>query len=178
MDATNPGANVLHVTEEFTFSNGVAPEMRGDIVFFINSVPVLIVETEKATAMDGIAQALDDIRYYHRKAPGFPALNQLHALTHLIRFHYGATRNTPAKALFNWHDEAADDFEALCRSFVQPARMLPVISDFILSTRKDEELTKVVLRPRQTSAAVKCVARDRDRKSKRVLIWHTHPSPR
>jgi hypothetical protein len=48
--------------------------------------------------MDGIAQALDDIRYYHRKGPEFLALNQLHALTHLIQFYYGATWNTSAKA--------------------------------------------------------------------------------
>ena len=102
MDAGNPAANVFHVTEEFTFSNPGSPgDMRADIVFFINGVPVLIVETKKATAMDGIAQALDDIRYYHRKGPEFLALNQLHALTHLVQFYYGATWNTSAKALFN-----------------------------------------------------------------------------
>lgn len=176
MDAANPGANMFHVTEEFTFSNGIAPDMRADIVFFINGVPVLIVETKKATAMDGIAQALDDIRYYHRKGPEFLALNQLHALTHLVQFHYGATWNTSVKALFNWRDEAAGDFEALCQSFVQPERVLKVISDFILFTRKDEELTKVVLRPHQMRAAGKCVARAKDKKRKRGLVWHTQGS--
>jgi type I restriction enzyme R subunit len=98
MDVANPGVNVFHVTEEFTFSSGVAPDLRADLGFFINGVPVLIIETKKATAMDGIAQALDDIRYYHRKGPEFLALNQLHALTHLIQFYYGATWNTSAKA--------------------------------------------------------------------------------
>jgi type I restriction enzyme, R subunit len=176
MDSGNPAANVFHVTEEFTFNNGVAPDMRADIVFFINGVPVLIVETKKATAMDGIAQALDDIRYYHRRGPEFLALNQLHALTHLIQFYYGATWNTSAKALFNWRDEAAGDFEALCKSFVQPARVLKVISDFILFTRKDEELTKVVLRPHQMRAAGKCVTRARDKARKRGLVWHTQGS--
>ncbi|HEY9175186.1 MAG TPA: HsdR family type I site-specific deoxyribonuclease [Verrucomicrobiae bacterium] len=176
MDAANPGANMFHVTEEFTFSNGIAPDMRADIVFFINGVPVLIVETKKATAMDGIAQALDDIRYYHRKGPEFLALNQLHALTHLIQFYYGATWNTSAKALFNWRDEAAGNFEALCRSFLQPVRVLKVIADFILFTRKDEELTKVVLRPHQMRAAGKCAARAKDKKRKRGLVWHTQGS--
>ena len=221
MDAANPGANVFHVTEEFTFSNGVPPDMRADIVFFINGVPVLIVETKKATAMDGIAQALDDIRYYHRKGPEFLALNQLHALTHLVQFFYGATWNTSAKALFNWRDEAAESeaqrlwsapaersgdgalagaregaappkakaaslppqskapvasFERLCKSFITPERILKVIADFILFTRKDEELTKVVLRPHQMRAAGKCVARAKDKKRKRGLVWHTQGS--
>lgn len=77
--------------DEFTFSNGTPPDIRADIVFFVNGVPVLIVETKRATALDGIAQALDDIRYYHRKGPEFLALVQLHALTHLVQFYYGAT---------------------------------------------------------------------------------------
>ncbi len=176
LDPANVAANVFHVTEEFTFSNGVAPDMRADLVFFINGVPVLIVETKKATAMDGIAQALDDIRYYHRKGPEFMALTQIHALTHLIQFYYGATWNTSAKALFNWRDEAGGDFEALCRAFVAPARMLKVVTDYILFTRKDEELSKVVLRPHQMRGAARCVERAKDRKRRRGLVWHTQGS--
>jgi len=122
LDAEHPEANLFHVNEEFTFSNGTPPDIRLDIVFFVNGVPVLPVETKKATAMDGIAQALDDIRYYHHKGPEFLALNQLHALTHLIHFYYGATWNLSSKALFNWRDDAATagDFESLCKSFVAP----------------------------------------------------------
>ena len=51
MDTANPGANVFHVTEEFTFSNGIAPDMRADIVLFINGVPVLIVETDRKSVV-------------------------------------------------------------------------------------------------------------------------------
>ena len=83
LDPLNVDANQFHVTDEFTFSNGTPPDIRLDIVFFINGVPVLPVETKKATAMDGIAQALDDLRYYHKKGPELLALGQLHALTHL-----------------------------------------------------------------------------------------------
>ncbi len=117
LDPVNVDANQFHVTDEFTFSNGTPPDIRLDIVFFINGVPVLPVETKKATAMDGIAQALDDLRYYHKKGPELLALGQLHALTHVIRFYYGATWNLSAKALFNWRDEAvaADDFESFAR---------------------------------------------------------------
>jgi type I site-specific restriction-modification system R (restriction) subunit len=81
LDPVNVDANQFHVTDEFTFSNGTPPDIRLDIVFFINGVPVLPVETKKATAMDGIAQALDDLRYYHKKGPELLALGQLHALS-------------------------------------------------------------------------------------------------
>jgi type I restriction enzyme R subunit len=178
LDPVNVDANQFHVTDEFTFSNGTPPDIRLDIVFFINGVPVLPVETKKATAMDGIAQALDDLRYYHKKGPELLALGQLHALTHLIRFYYGATWNLSAKALFNWRDEAvaADDFESLCKTFIAPRRVLRVLTDFILFTRKDDELSKVVLRPHQMRGAERCVARARDKKKKRGLIWHTQGS--
>lgn len=178
LDPVNVDANLFHVTDEFTFSNGTPPDIRLDIVFFINGVPVLPIETKKATAMDGIAQALDDLRYYHKKGPELLALGQLHALTHLIRFYYGATWNLSAKALFNWRDEAvaADDFESLCKAFIAPRRVLRVLTDFILFTRKDDELSKVVLRPHQMRGVERCVARARDKKKKRGLVWHTQGS--
>jgi type I restriction enzyme R subunit len=178
LDPVNVDSNQFHVTDEFTFSNGTPPDIRLDIVFFVNGIPVLPVETKKATAMDGIAQALDDLRYYHKKGPELLALSQLHALTHLIRFYYGATWNLSAKALFNWRDEAvaADDFESLCKAFIAPRRVLRVLTDFILFTRKDDELSKVVLRPHQMRGAERCVARARDRKKKRGLVWHTQGS--
>ncbi len=57
LDPVNVEANVFHVTDEFTFSNGTPPDIRADIVFFINGVPVIVVETKRATALDGIGQA-------------------------------------------------------------------------------------------------------------------------
>src|ERR1039458_1691631 len=97
LDPVNVDANLFHVTDEFTFSNGTPPDIRLDIVFFVNGVPVLPVETKPVKAMDSIAQALDDLHYYHKKGPELLALGQLHALTHLIRFYYGATWNLSAK---------------------------------------------------------------------------------
>ncbi len=178
LDPGNVETNVFHVTDEFTFSNGTPPDIRADIVFFINGVPVIIVETKKATALDGVAQAFDDIRYYHRRGPEFLALNQLHALTHLIQFYYGATWNLSMKALFNWRDESvtAGDFESLCKTFVAPRRVLRVLTDFILFTRKDDELSKVVLRPHQMRAVERCIGRVADKKKRRGLIWHTQGS--
>jgi type I restriction enzyme R subunit len=178
LDSASIEANVFHVTEEFPFSNGVPPDIRPDIVFFVNGVPVIIVETKRATAAEGIAEAMDDIRYYHRKGPELLVLTQVHAVTHLIRFHYGATWSLSNKDLFDWRDDTIEptDFEALCKSFVAPRRILRLLTEFILFTRKDEELSKAVLRPHQMRAVERCLGRARDRKKRRGLIWHTQGS--
>ena len=61
---------------------------------------------------------------------------QLFALTHLVRFYYGATWNMSHKDVFSWKDEtAAPDFESLVKRFVAPQRVLRIIEDFILFMR-------------------------------------------
>ena len=173
--ADDVDGNVFHVTDEFTFSNGTPPDIRTDINFFVNGIPVIIAETKSATHMEGIAEAFDDIRYYHDKGSELLALAQLHALTHLVQFYYGATWNLSRKGLFNWRDEQAGDFESLCKTFVAPERVLEALTEFILFVRKDDVLQKAVLRPHQMRAVERCVQRAGDKK-RRGLIWHTQGS--
>ncbi|HEV3260279.1 MAG TPA: HsdR family type I site-specific deoxyribonuclease, partial [Gemmataceae bacterium] len=176
LDLAHPEANVFHVTDELTFSNGTPPDIRTDINFLVNGIPLLVVETKAAKKKEGISEAVEDIRYYHQHGPELLALVQLYALTHLIQFFYGATWNTGRKGLFNWREEAAGDFETLVKTFVAPRRLLRIVSDFILFTRKDDELAKVVLRPHQMRAVERCVLRARDPEKDRGLIWHTQGS--
>ena len=183
LDPVHIEANRFHITDEFTFSNGSPPDIRTDLMLFVNGVPVIVGETKSARQTEGIAQAFDDIRYYHEKGPELLALLQVHALTHLVQFYYGATWNLSRKGLFNWRDEAADastgsgqSFESLVKTFVAPRRVLRVLTEFILFTRQDGELGKAVLRPHQMRAAERCVARARDGEKQRGLIWHTQGS--
>lgn len=176
LDPDTPENNTFHVTDEFTFSTGTPPDIRLDVALFVNGVPVAVVETKHAAKTDGIADALDDIRYYHDKGPELLCLPQLFSLTHLIRFYYGATWNTSRKGLFNWRDEQTGDYETLVKAFLDPGRVLRVLTDFVLFARKDEELTKVVLRPHQMRATERCVQRCRDKEKTRGLVWHTQGS--
>ena len=167
-----------------TFSNARPPDIRTDLTFFVNGIPVIVVETKAATKLEGIAEAFDDIRYYHEKGPELLALAQLHALTHLVQFFYGATWDLSRAGLFNWRDDAGAhgpaplqvDFETLVKTFVAPRRVLRMLSDFILFVRRDGELSKAVLRPHQMRAAERCVTRARDAKKRRGLVWHTQGS--
>lgn len=184
IDADSPAANIFHVTEEYTFSNGTPPKIRPDIVFLINGLPVLIVEAKAATKRDGIDEALEQIRRYHVQGPELLALTQLFGLTKTPELRYGATWATSRKLLFNWRDEQAGDlpagsqasFETLVTSFLDPARMLRVLTDFILFTRVDGELGKAVLRPHQMRAVERVKERAADPTKRKALVWHTQGS--
>jgi type I restriction enzyme R subunit len=176
LDRANIEANMFHITDEFAFSNGTPPDIRTDIMLFINGVPIIVGETKSARRVEGIAEALDDIRYYHRHGPELLALLQLQALTHLVQFYYGATWNFSRKGLFDWRDEQAGDFETLVKTFIAPQRVLQAVTEFILFTRIDGELSKAVLRPHQMRAVERCVARAKDKDRRRGLIWHTQGS--
>jgi len=175
LDADHPEANTFHVTDEFSFVSG-RTAIRADVVLLINGIPVIVVETKAATRPEGIAEAFDQIRRYHEQGPELMAEAQLFALTHLVKFFYGPTWNLSRKALFNWRDEQAGDFETLVKTSIAPRRVLRVLTDYILFVRKDGELTKAVLRPHQMRAVEKVIARSRDPEKRRGLVWHTQGS--
>jgi type I restriction enzyme R subunit len=182
LNADHPEANAFHVTDEFRFVSGHTV-IRADVVFFVNGVPVIVLEAKAATRLEGIAEAFDQIRRYHNQAPELMAQAQLFALTHLVQFFYGPTWNLSRKALINWREEvesgqggAPRDFETLVKSFLAPRRVLQMLTHYILFVRKDGELTKVVLRPHQMRAVDKVVHRARDPQRRRGLIWHTQGS--
>jgi len=101
---------------------------------------------------------------------------QLYALTHIIRYYYSVTWNTSAKGLFNWKEETTGDFETLVKTFFDKNRVVKVLTEFILFTRKDDVLNKVVLRPHQMRAVEKLIERARATEKKRGLVWHTQGS--
>lgn len=183
IDAQHVEANTFHVTDEFRFDSR-SSRIRADVVFLVNGIPVILVETKAATRLEGIAEAFDQVRRYHAEAPELLAHMQLFALTHLVQFFYGATWSLSRKALFNWREDAAaagsaparPDFETLVKSFIAPRRVLRVLSDYILFARKDGELTKIVLRPHQMRAIERGLSRARDPQKRRGLIWHTQGS--
>ncbi|MCX7837863.1 MAG: HsdR family type I site-specific deoxyribonuclease [Anaerolineae bacterium] len=175
-DTQDASRNTFHVTDEFKFSNGVHT-IRADVVFLINGIPIILIETKAATKIEGINDALEQVRRYHREGPELLALTQIFGLTHLVQYYYGATWNTATKNLFNWKEETvARDFETLVKTFVAPERVLRIVRDFILFTRKDDELTKVILRPHQMRAVERALNRARDPHKHHGLIWHTQGS--
>jgi len=81
IDTANCSNNTFHVTDEFTFTNG-SKTNRPDIVYLINGLPVLIIETKAAHEIEGISKALVQIKRYHRQTPELMVMLQIYALTH------------------------------------------------------------------------------------------------
>jgi type I restriction enzyme R subunit len=175
LDVEHRERNTFHVTPEFSFTNGTKT-IRPDVVFLVNGIPVIVVEAKAATRQSGMSEALDQVVRYHQQAPELLAISQLYALSQLVHFYYGATWSLSAKMLLNWRDETAGTYEELCKTFIHPERVLRVLSDFILFTRRDDELQKVVLRPHQMRAVDKVVERAADGRQRRGLVWHTQGS--
>ena len=101
---------------------------------------------------------------------------QAYAITHISKYYYSGTWNTSEKLLFNWKEEAGGNFEQLVKTFFDRERIVKLIADFILFTRQDDELKKVVLRPHQMNAIDKIVERAQDPAKHRGLVWHTQGS--
>ena len=176
LDLDNWRANIFQVSDEFSYTNGTYT-IRADIVFLINGLPVLVVETKSTNEIEGIAKALEQLRRYHREGPELMALEQIYTLTHLVRFYYGPTWSLGRKSLFNWRDESiGQDYETLVKNFVHPQRLLRILTDFIMFTRRDDELSKVILRPHQMRAVGRVLNRALDPDKKRGLVWHTQGS--
>jgi len=173
LDSDTPSNNTFQVTEEFSFTNGVHT-IRPDVVFLINGIPCFLVEAKASHKLDGIEHALSQVRRYHRECPELLSVMQVYALTHLIRFYYSSTWSTSAKFLFSWKE--GSDFESRIMSFFEPARCVSLLTDYILFTRADDELKKVILRPHQMRAVGKIVERSADAEKRRALVWHTQGS--
>ncbi|SHK47929.1 type I restriction endonuclease subunit R [Thermocrinis minervae] len=178
IDIKNIHNNVFHVTDEFEFNNG-KKTIRPDIVFLINGIPIVLVETKATYVIEGMNEALDQIRRYHEECPELLAISQIYVISNLVKFSYGATWNTSARSLSDWRLEessAEPNFEQIIKTFFNKEYIIKLITDYILFTRKDGELQKVVLRPHQIRAVEKIIQRAKDPEKRRGLIWHTQGS--
>lgn len=179
----NAKNNIYQVTDEFSYTNGMKTN-RYDVVFLINGIPVFLVESKAVAKFLNrnvdresiIAEALDQMRRYHNETPEAMTLFQVFTATNIINFLYAATWNLEAKSIFNWRTEStAKTFEELVKSFFDRQRLTDMLLNFIMFTRQDDELIKVILRPHQIRAVDKIVDRAASKK-KRALIWHTQGS--
>jgi type I restriction enzyme, R subunit len=175
--------NIYQITDEYSYTNGVKTN-RYDVVFLINGVPVFFVECKAVAKFMGkninresiIAEALEQIRRYHSQTPEPMTLFQVYTATNIINFLYAATWSLDAKSIFNWKAESkAATFEELVKGFFDRQRITDTLLNYILFTRQDDEIKKVILRPHQMQAVARIVERAASDK-KRGLIWHTQGS--
>lgn len=180
IDFDNLDRNLFHVTDEWRHKSTVFAN-RADVVFLINGIPVALAETKGAGKPDGLTEGITQVRRYHRETPEMLIAPQVFEVTELINFFYAATWNTSRKDLFDWRVAALRatplrDYETCVKSFFDRARFLRVLRDYIIFLKKDDQLSKVILRQHQTRAVAKVLDRVYDTSKRRGLIWHTQGS--
>ncbi|GMU96096.1 type I restriction endonuclease subunit R [Ignavibacterium album] len=175
-DHTN---NIYHISEEYYFHNGRFGN-REDIVFFINGIPIIVIECKNSTKDEALAIGLDQIRRYHKETPEMLIPQQIFTITEAIGFLYGVTWNTNRKNLFNWKStedgEEIGNLESKVKTFFDIKRVLAFLKKYIVFVEKDEELNKYILRQHQVEAVEKVVTRALDNQKSRGLVWHTQGS--
>ena len=175
IDYDTPDNNLFHVTDEWT-QKGAVHRNRADIVFLINGIPVVVVETKSANKRDGLAEGVEQIRRYHDETPEMFTVAQLFGVTHMHDFLYGVTWNVSRKNLFNWKIDEPTTYEAKVKTFFDRDRFLKVLRESIIFQSRDDALTKVILRQHQTRSVEKVIERVHDSNKRRGLIWHTQGS--
>ena len=175
IDYDNPSNNIFEVSEEYYLFNGQYAN-REDVVFFINGIPVAVIECKNATKDEAIAIGVDQLRRYHRETPELMVSQQLFTATESIGFSYGVTWNTIRRNIFNWKSEEIGNLEAKVKSFCDIQHVLDLLKKFILFAEQNEELNKFILRQHQKTAVDKVVERALDPVKTRGLVWHTQGS--
>ena len=174
IDFENTERNEFQITEEFSYTNGIKTN-RPDIVFFINGIPVFVLEAKAPHRLNGLDEGLTQIKRYHEETPELMKIPQIYQVSNIIDFFYGPTWNFSGKSLFSWKIDGGSKLEDQVKSFFELKRVLSFIRDYILFARQDDELKKAVLRPHQTRATEKVLERSLS-PQKRGLIWHTQGS--
>jgi type I restriction enzyme R subunit len=175
IDFTNPENNVSQVTDEYYCFNGRYGN-REDIIFFINGIPLVVIECKNATLDEAIAIGIDQLRRYHNETPEMMIPQQMFTVTESLGFSYGVTWNMNKRSIFNWKQEQVGRLEDKTKTFFNKERILAYIKDYIIFAEKDEELNKYILRQHQVKAVELVVERAHHPARRRGLIWHTQGS--
>src|SRR3990172_6374742 len=143
IDFKNPETNIYQVTDEYYCFNGRYGN-REDIIFFINGIPVVVIECKNATLDEAITIGIDQLRRYHKETPEMIIPQQMFTVTESLGFSYGVTWNMNKRSIFNWKQEEVGRLEDKIKTFYARDRILACIKDYIIFSEKDEELNKYI----------------------------------
>ncbi len=177
LDALRVDANTFHVTDDLAFRSGHG-HIHVDAIFFVNGFPVLLAETHAAAHLEGLAEGLDHVHRCHREAPELMGLIQLYALWQRGRLYYGATWGGSGQVFLNPVAAEGGAGEDSPLGLLAPRRLLRLLTHGVLFTRRDGDLSKVVLRPHQMGAVERFLACVRDPGQRGALAWHAPGSGR
>lgn len=186
VDFAEAGNNHFVITNQFVFE-GNAENIRPDMLIFLNGLPIADIEAKSPTSPrkskfgEGkYEEGIDQIIRYGKNARKLFLPNCFNVATDGFTTVYGAT-NTSKQYFAQWKDEeletaAGGNLEMTLVSLFQEDRLLDIIKNFILFEKVKGQSIKKICRYQQYRATNLIVARVKDGKKKRGLVWHTQGS--
>lgn len=170
------GANVFHVTWEWTLKPPARKGNRADVLFLINGLPVAIVEHKNPKDGNAMERAIVQLRRYEAETPELLGTPQLFNVTHLIDYWYGVTWNANRRFIARWKEAREESYRSAVQAFFERTDFLRTLQHWVLFYVEDNETRKSVLRQHQRRAVDAVVARCADPAKRRGLVWHTQGS--
>ncbi|CAN5304977.1 HsdR family type I site-specific deoxyribonuclease [soil metagenome] len=144
IDFDDPTSNRLVVADEVTIKGAVKPR-RFDVVYFVNGVPVVVVETKTPVkhSVSWVTAAKDIHDTYEVEYPQFFATNVFNVATDGLDLRVGPVRAEPDPDSEIWapwgvlDDDPAGKtkpqlVETAARSLLRPETILPILHDFAM----------------------------------------------
>jgi type I restriction enzyme R subunit len=106
VDWENPAKNSYHITDEFVVT-GLKGEKRPDLVFFVNGIPLIVLENKRRDKNFSIEESISQHLRNQKKEEGIPRLfyyAQLLLAVQPNEVKYGTT-DTHAKFWSYWHEQ-------------------------------------------------------------------------
>lgn len=183
LDFHDPSANELWATRQVTCKGG-SVEKRFDVVLWANGLPLVVGEakTPVSLSVSWLDRAIDIASTYEPQVPAFFVPNVLSFATEGKELRYGAV-GQPAETWLPWSRTTdalpllgLDSVLRSARLLLSPANVLELLRSYTLFGRRRTSAGsldyKVIGRYQQVEAAEAIVARARDPKRNKGLIWH------
>ncbi|HXU40493.1 MAG TPA: type I restriction endonuclease subunit R [Blastocatellia bacterium] len=179
VDAAQPAANRLTVTNQWTYQTG-SVEKRFDIVFVVNGLPIVIGEAKTPTrsAVTWFDGAFQLNQIYEKEVPAMFVPNVFSFATEGRFYRYGSIR-MPIDMWGPWRDDDNQDegelhhVQATVKSMLRPGVVLDILQSFTLfATDKKHRRIKIICRYQQYITTNQIVDRVVKGHPKKGLIWH------
>lgn len=179
VDFDNPTANTLVVSDEVPITVPGRTSRRFDLVYWVNGLPVVVVEVKSPTAKSGWADAAREINdVYAAEYPWFFTANVFSVASDGLKLRFGAA-GAPTN-LWQPFRSTADDEDLAGQADVQrsvellldPATVLGMLADFVLFDTSGGGADKKYLPRYPQMEAARLIHERVVDGGRRGLIWH------
>jgi type I restriction enzyme R subunit len=183
--------NQFVVTNQLYFA-GEIENIRPDIMLYLNGIPVVDIEAKSPVASTAVSytEALGQFRRYARVAGKLFVPNAFGVATDGLQTVYGAV-GAPDQYFAKWRDDdllvkyggdpknsdsSEGHLEMTLDALLRPVNLLDLIANFIVYEQTENGLVKKIARYQQVRATNRILARVKEGRERKGLIWHTQGS--